>query len=161
MSASITSYCFSTSEYLLGDSAYTTNDFMVTAFKQPRAKSPHEQMFNANLSAQRVVIENTFGLLKARFPGITNVSIRIRNQVTHKRVVDYFEAACILHNVLVDEEGEERWEVPEDIEYARRHQMTVDQILPELEQQRRERRTKRKDDNLRESFFAHMISNII
>ena len=65
-------------------------------------------MFNATLSAQRVAIENTFSLLKARFPGITNVSIRIRNEVTHRRVVNYFEAACILHNFLVEVEGEER-----------------------------------------------------
>ncbi|PUU83796.1 hypothetical protein B9Z19DRAFT_1060723 [Tuber borchii] len=85
----------------------------------PRAKAPEEQIFNATLSSQRVVIENMFGLLKARFPGITNVSIRIRNQVTHKRVVNYFEATF-------EEEEEERREVPEDIEYAQRHQMMVE-----------------------------------
>ena len=155
------SYFFNKNDYLLGDSAYTTNDFMVTPFKQPRAKGSNEQMFNATLSAQRVAIENTFGLLKARFPGITNVSIRIRNEVTHKRVVNYFEAACILHNFLVEVEGEERWEVPEDMEYTRRHQVMVEQILQERGQQRGEGRTKQKDDDLREGLFTHMISNII
>ena len=36
------SYFFKKNEYLLGDSAYTTNDFMVTPFKQPRAKGSNE-----------------------------------------------------------------------------------------------------------------------
>jgi hypothetical protein len=70
---------FSSNQYLLGDTAYTSNGFMVTPFKQPRAKQPHEQTFNTTLSSRRIAIENTLGLLKGRFLGVTRVSIRIRN----------------------------------------------------------------------------------
>jgi len=151
---------FNKNEYLLGDTAYTTNDHMITPFKQPRAKGSNEQMFNATLSARHVVIENTFGLLKARFPGITHISIKIRDQSTHKRVVNYFEVACIIHNFLLQEETEDDWEDPEDLEHARRHQNMIEQISKEREQARGEKNQRRKDDDLRESLFLHMVRNI-
>lgn len=82
-----------TNEFLIGDSAYTNTDNLVTPFKKPIANDPQHRLFNATLSSRRIAIEHVFGQLKARFPAITSVPIRITGIESHKRVVDWFESA--------------------------------------------------------------------
>lgn len=117
---------FSDKEYLLGDSAYTCNDFMITPFKKPRARNQNERRFNATLSSRRIAVEHVFGILKARFPAVTRIGVRITGTETHKLVVDWFEAACILHNFLLDEKEEPEWDDEADLAMANEHQREVD-----------------------------------
>jgi hypothetical protein len=116
---------FDDSEYLLGDTAYPVNDRMVCPFKKPFPMPAHPKA-NATISSQRIAIEHTFGMLKARFPSITNVSIRIDGAESHKRVVEWFLGACILHNFLRDVDDWE-WDDAEDREMAARHQALVEE----------------------------------
>lgn len=74
---------FSRFEYLLGDSAYTPAANIVTPIKKPRASHDEEAQFKASLSSQRVVIEHTFGQLKARFPYLTS------DDKSHRQVVEW------------------------------------------------------------------------
>ncbi|CCX33325.1 Similar to Putative nuclease HARBI1; acc. no. Q8BR93 [Pyronema omphalodes CBS 100304] len=97
---------FEHGEYLIGDSAYTATDRMVSLYKQPYPSAAHA-VFNSTLCAQRIAIEHTFGILKARFPSITNMSIRIQGHESHKACVDWFIGACILHNFLRDVDDRE------------------------------------------------------
>lgn len=60
-------------------------------------------------------------MLKARFPCVTNVSIRIDDAESHRRVVEWFLGACILHNVLRDV-YDRKWDDTEHREMAVRHQ---------------------------------------
>jgi hypothetical protein len=98
---------------------------MVCPFKKPYPSAVHA-VFNSTISAQRIAIEHTFGILKARFTSITNVSIRIEGGDSHKAVVDWFLGACILHNFLMDVDDRE-WDNSEDKAYAARHQVIVEQ----------------------------------
>lgn len=96
-------------EYLLGDSAYTPTARMITPFKKPRARQRACRHFNYALSQRRIVIEHTFGMIKARFPALTHIPVRIRDQRTHGLVVQWFESGCILHNFLLARKDEVKW----------------------------------------------------
>lgn len=145
---------FSPNEYLIGDSAYTCNNRMVTPFKKPRALDPDCRQFNATLSSRRTVIEHVFGILKARFPSITSISIRITGIATHKRVVDWFEAACILHNFLLDLQ-DDSWDINqvENEDTVQENQELVD---IEMREYMEERRGRNREDHIREALLRHM-----
>jgi hypothetical protein len=117
---------FENGEYLIGDSAYSVNDYMIAPFKMPRGDAAVCKQFNSTLSSQRIAIEHTFGQLKARFPSITAVSTRISGLKGHKAVVDWFEAACILHNLLLTTD-ELAWDSTEDLNMAKEHQKLVEE----------------------------------
>jgi hypothetical protein len=70
---------FRPQEYLIGGSAYTPSNHMVPPFKKPRASKTAEARFNSIVRSQRVAIEHTFGQIKARFPFLTSVPIKIAN----------------------------------------------------------------------------------
>ncbi|KAB0800107.1 hypothetical protein PPYR_07987 [Photinus pyralis] len=52
---------------ILGDSAYPNLDWLVTPFKDNGKLSVRQKEFNKKISATRVIVENSFGLLKCRF----------------------------------------------------------------------------------------------
>ncbi|CCX34612.1 Similar to Putative nuclease HARBI1; acc. no. Q96MB7 [Pyronema omphalodes CBS 100304] len=124
---------FDEGEYLIGDSAYTLTDYMVTPFKEP-VPSRYHNAFNAMLSSQHIVIEDVFGLIKARFPSVTNVSIRIEGTESHRAVVRWFETACVLHNFLLDTDDGE-WDNDDDRALANIHQEKVKKAKAIIEQQ--------------------------
>lgn len=116
---------FKDDEYLLGDSAYTVINRMVCPYKTPYP-SPVHDVLNSTMSSQRIAIEHGFGILKARFPSITNISSQIQGKESHQAVVDWFLGACILQNFLPDANDRE-WDNTEDPAYATRHQLIVEQ----------------------------------
>lgn len=108
---------FEEDEYLLGDSAYTPTAHMVPPYKNPRARGKFEKRFNYALSQRRIIVEHTFGLLKARFPALTSIPVRIRDRYSHGLVVNWFEAGCVLHNFLLARKDEMKW--AEETEWQR------------------------------------------
>lgn len=100
---------FDADEYLLADSAYTPTHHMIPPFKKPRARQSDCKAFNFALSQQRIVIEHTFGMIKARFPALTNVPVRITDVDSHEVIVQWFEVGCILHNFLLARQDEKDW----------------------------------------------------
>ncbi|RPA72596.1 hypothetical protein BJ508DRAFT_200353, partial [Ascobolus immersus RN42] len=101
---------FNDGEYLIGDSAYTVTARMITPFKKPRALQRSCRRFNYALSSVRIAIEHTFGMIKARFPALTCIPVRIHDQDSHELVVLWFQAGCILHNFLVTRKDDMDWE---------------------------------------------------
>lgn len=101
---------FNDGEYLIGDSAYTATAQMIPPFTNPRAREKPCRRFNWMLSHSRIVIEHTFGMLKARFPALTAMPIRIKDTCTHTLVVKWFEAGCVIHNFLGARRDELDWE---------------------------------------------------
>jgi hypothetical protein len=124
---------FDEGEYLIGDSAYTLTDYMVAPFKKP-VPSRYHNAFNATLSSQRIVIEDVFGLIKARFPSVTNVTIRIEGVESHRAIVHWFETACVIHNFLLDTDDGE-WDNDDDRALADIHQEKVKKAKAIIEQQ--------------------------
>jgi hypothetical protein len=147
---------FGPGEYLIGDSAYPANDYMITPYKKPRSAEPACRQFNPTLSSRRIAIEHLFGLIKARFPSVTAVGTRIVDGASHRRVVNWFEAACIIHNFLLTED-ELEWDEFEDLDMVGAHQQEGE------EEQEAEGadcgQGRGKKDQLRESLLEWMIKH--
>ncbi|QRV88235.1 DDE superfamily endonuclease [Ceratobasidium sp. AG-Ba] len=90
-------------EWLFGDKGYTLTKYMIIPFEEYEIHDAEPQMkrtmkkWNKSMSSQRIVVEHTFGRLKARFAYLQG--IRGRHMRTIYRVI---ESLFILHNVLLD-----------------------------------------------------------
>ncbi len=80
-------------DYLLGDSAYPISPFLIPLFKDPGSWKHKE--FNQFHSRHRVIVENCFGRLKARFRILKDLDVK-----TVKMRVLFTCCAIILHNFL-------------------------------------------------------------
>ena len=102
---------FASHEYLLGDKAYAVGPHLIPPFKEPQARRPECANFNYNLSIPRVQIEHAFGILKARFPSLHKVPIRIRQDrvAGHLQVIKWTMGCITLHNLLNDLKDDESW----------------------------------------------------
>jgi len=95
---------FSDKEYLLGDSAYLNSAFMVSAYKKyggQVALTTGQNFFNDLLSSPCSTAEHTIGILKARFPFLRQIRVRIRGKNSMKELIRVVKAAVVLHNLLV------------------------------------------------------------
>ena len=92
-------------DYLLDDSAYSIFPFLIPPFKD--LNSQKQKDFNRFHSSYRVVVENAFRKLKARFGILRNLDVK-----TVKMGVLFTSYAIILHNFL--EINIDIWEVTFD-----------------------------------------------
>ena len=91
------------SEYLLADKAYEIDRHLITPFKQQGQPSASKALFNRTHSHLRIGVEHTIGILKARFPSLRYLPLRIRSDHVgddHDRVLKWFMACVVLHNFL-------------------------------------------------------------
>ena len=58
---------FGEGEFLIGDSAYPIQQWLMTPHKNYGNMTPNKKRFNKRLSSARVAIERAFGQLKGRF----------------------------------------------------------------------------------------------
>ncbi|KAL3687967.1 hypothetical protein R1sor_014276 [Riccia sorocarpa] len=89
--------------YILGDQGYQMLQWLVKCYP-PRGLSVLQRTFNEGHIRGRLIIEQAFGQLKARFPIL---SLGIGSSITWGAKVVH--ACCILHNILV----QNRIQVPE------------------------------------------------
>ena len=99
-------------QYLLGDSAYSPQNYMIPAFKKISGGqlSREEELFNTMLSTPRVESEHCIGMLKGRFPFLRSIRFKIDGKKPKKslrHILRYVKCCCILHNMLIDEDVEE------------------------------------------------------
>ncbi len=115
------------SGFLLGDSGYGITPYMLTPYADP--STPEQRHYNKCHTANRVVIENSFGHLKRRFP-ILRYGVRLKLENIPKCIMSCF----ILHNIskylndpyndLDDDDDEEEGNIQEDIaEQLTEHQL--------------------------------------
>ena len=94
---------FQDDSYLLGDSTYTLETWMITPFKDHGNLTPQHPRFNSIHSSTRMVIERAFSFLKERFRRLKYLDmLRIQDIPT------VIIAACTLHNVCLD--SGDQWE---------------------------------------------------
>lgn len=77
---------------LLGDSGYACRRYMMTPYLHPADRS--QERFNSSLCRTRVRVEQTFGVLKARFP-----CLRFGLRMAPECAVTVTSACIILHNI--------------------------------------------------------------
>ena len=80
---------------LLGDSGYPCRSFLMVPFLSPN--SPAEERFNSALCRTRVLVEQSFGILKRRFQ-ILHHGINTKPS----RAIIYIVACVTLHNIGID-----------------------------------------------------------
>lgn len=105
---------FSPLEYLIGDSAFENDWFMVSAFKKPAnvAIPKEHEACNEKLARLRIISEHTIGVLKGRFPWLKSIRLKITEDIeSMKRILVCIDATVMLHNMLmmVGEEEADEW----------------------------------------------------
>jgi DDE superfamily endonuclease len=105
---------FESMQYIIGDSAFENDWFMVSAFKKPKdhpIPKSHEQ-FNEKLAKLRIISEHCIGLLKGRFPWLRSIRLKItEDKESIKRILELIEATIIVHNLLIEigEQDKQEW----------------------------------------------------
>ncbi|CAH1156075.1 unnamed protein product, partial [Phaedon cochleariae] len=83
--------------YLIGDSAYPSNNWLLTPYKNNGNLIQCQKTFNKVLSKTRVKIEHSFGLLKGRFRRIKELlDMKYMHNINSTIV-----ACCVLHNICL------------------------------------------------------------
>lgn len=104
---------FDAGQYLLGDTAYSCCfPFILTPYKMPASTLPRNKTFNWLLAQQRIIIEHTIGILKARFPVLDGIRDRIVDEDDIMKVCSKIVSCFILHNLCID--SSDSFEVPRD-----------------------------------------------
>jgi len=79
---------------LIGDSAYPMNAWLLKPFTFNSNLTAEQKHFNYRLSKARIVVENAFGRLKARWRRLMK-----RNDMDIEHIPTVITACCILHNI--------------------------------------------------------------
>jgi hypothetical protein len=107
---------FQETEYIIGDSAYGPQNFMVSTFKKPvgAPMPPDNEVFNTKLAKPRVSSEHTIGILKGRFPFLRSIRMRLTGKRSFKKILRYVTVCVVLHNFLVGKREDEIDDVGDD-----------------------------------------------
>ncbi|VEN35233.1 unnamed protein product [Callosobruchus maculatus] len=83
--------------HLLGDGAYPIREWLLIPYKDYGNLTPDKTLFNQKLSSTRVLIENTFGILKSRLRQLQKLDL-------HKvdKISKFIIASCVIHNLCID-----------------------------------------------------------
>jgi DDE superfamily endonuclease len=105
---------FGETQYLIGDSAFENDWFMVAAFKKHSGQEMTDEhdKFNKKMARLRIISEHCIGMLKGRFPWLRQIRLVITEDVRSlKRILRLIDASVILHNMLIcfGEEEREEW----------------------------------------------------
>lgn len=85
--------------HIIGDGAYSIRDWLLVPYKNYGNLTDSQIKFNKILCGTRVLIENSFGLLKSRFRQLLQVDIHDVNKITK-----FIISCCVLHNICIDME---------------------------------------------------------
>lgn len=100
---------FPNNSHLLGDSAYPNGAFLLTPYRDNGRLTLRQKNYNHKHSATRVLIEQTFGLLKTRFRILKFINI-YRTEL----IPNIIMACCVLHNIAMQMGDRIEIEVEED-----------------------------------------------
>lgn len=79
---------------IVGDSAYPIQTWLMKPFAHNTSLTAQQKCFNYRLSRARIVVENAFGRLKARWRRLLK-----RNDMAVEHIPTVISACCILHNI--------------------------------------------------------------
>ncbi|POV96472.1 hypothetical protein PSHT_15116 [Puccinia striiformis] len=93
---------FDPNQFLIADSAYTNDQYVVPAYKGKDLLDDWNVDFNYHLAQSQVRIEHAIGILKGRFSSLRKMRSQIRGPKEMKAVVKWIITCIILHNLLAD-----------------------------------------------------------
>ena len=80
--------------FLIGDSAYPLLKWLIKPYPENDHMTEQRSNFNYQISRARIVVENAFGRLKARWR-----RLMMKNDINIKNVHHVIAACCVLHNL--------------------------------------------------------------
>ncbi|XP_011858511.1 PREDICTED: putative nuclease HARBI1 isoform X5 [Vollenhovia emeryi] len=87
--------------HLLGDAAYSIREWLLIPYRDYGNLTNKQREFNKRFCATRVLIENTFGLLKARFRQLTELHLHSIDKISK-----FIISCCVLHNLCIDNDDD-------------------------------------------------------
>jgi len=107
---------FSRSEYVLGDSAFSSCLHLVSCFKASAGQTleANKEAFNILVARPRVRSEHCIGVMKGRFPWMRKIRILIKSKEDMEVILSYVKAVVILHNLCIGSYSDPNWICNED-----------------------------------------------
>ncbi|KAK5639752.1 hypothetical protein RI129_010563 [Pyrocoelia pectoralis] len=101
-------------EHLLGDAAYPLLPFLLKPYRDNGHLTNAQTTFNTRLSSVRSMIEQAFALLKGKFRRLKYLDMSRLDMIP-----SVITAGCVLHNIIISNDGLDRGEYPLDQERNR------------------------------------------
>ena len=98
---------FSGEEFAWVDSAYSVNSRTIPVHKKPASLDPKNALFDKTVAHLRVRSEHCMGALKGRFQCLRGLRVKINSNTDHGNACMWISVAIILHNMVIDIEGNE------------------------------------------------------
>ncbi|POV95016.1 hypothetical protein PSHT_15882 [Puccinia striiformis] len=89
---------FDRNQYLLADSAYTSDRYTVPAYKGKELLESQNVDFNYRLAQSRVRIKHAIGILKGRFSSLRKIRCQLRTRNEMKGTIKWIITCIVLHN---------------------------------------------------------------
>lgn len=83
--------------HILADGAYELREWVITPYRCYELSTAARILFNKRFCSSRVVVENSFGILKKRFRQLKSIEIRDVDRITK-----FILSCCVLHNICID-----------------------------------------------------------
>lgn len=111
---------FTEPQYLAADCAFQLTTTVITPFRQnSTALTPRKRTrFNRMLSSKRVRIEHCFGVMKEKLASLKCLSVKIKDEKSHKFACTWIRVCCILHNILLPHYDEEDFACTHDANFG-------------------------------------------
>nr|ODN91022.1 hypothetical protein L204_05863 [Cryptococcus depauperatus CBS 7855] len=95
---------FSPGEYMLGDAGLRCTPTVIAMSRRADGQTELNEnliFFNSKAAKAHAMVEQAFGILKARFSHLRSASMRMRTERDDMRLILTLNAACILHNLFL------------------------------------------------------------
>lgn len=130
--------------HILGDSAYPVSTHLITPYRDNGRLTRIETNFNLLFCGTRVIIENTFCLLKQRFRQLILVDFLCVTKISR-----FIISCCVLHNLCIDAEDLEEFR-DVVIEPEEEHHEPVEQQMDHV------RRAGQQKRNMLADYLSHL-----
>ena len=97
---------FEGDEFSWADSAYTLNKRTIPVHRKPASLRRENTIFDKAVAHLRVHSEHCMGALKGRFQCLRGLRVNINSKSDHIKACRWITVAIILHNLIIDVEGE-------------------------------------------------------
>jgi hypothetical protein len=97
---------FEGDEFAWADSAYTLNKRTIPVHRKPASLRRENTIFDKAVAHLRVRSEHCMGALKGRFQCLRGLRVNINSNTDHIMACRWITVAIILHNLIIDVEGE-------------------------------------------------------
>lgn len=94
-------------EFMYADSAYTNSSDVIAVHKRPAADDPLNKQFDTAVAHIRIRSEHCMGALKGRWQSLRGLRIVVNRKRDHEFACDWIRMCLVLHNLVIDIEGEE------------------------------------------------------